>query len=250
MYKVFQDESHIWLQRSSDPETNLSILNTDTTERVAISDHMKAMLQPLSFIDHPRDMLLLGLGGGAAVRFIDRYLPELQLTAIEIDPDIVAIAQTYFSLPQADEQFRVVVADAAEFVRREAAPCDFILSNAFGEKNHMSDALHDAEFYKSCHRILRTDGVIAVNIFRPPADWGRAYLEMLNRIFAEVYFIKLSEISFVMVLCKDRVSRRWPSILRTATRLDCSTSSAEVDFAGFVTRLQAGLAIQQAAGTR
>lgn len=246
MYKVFQDESHVWLQRSSDINTYLTIVNIDTADGVEIIDNQKAMLQPLVFLEHPRDLLLLGLGGGAMVRFVDHYLPELHLTAIEIDPEIVAIAQTFFSLPHTGGRFQVVVADAAKFIRDDAAPCDFIVSNAFGEKNHMSDALHDAPFYEACHRTLRTDGVMTVNIFRPPVGWGRGYLGMLNRIFTEVYFIKLSAENYVMVLCKDRVSLRWPSILETAMRLDDRTSSADVDFAGFVRRLQAGLATQRA----
>jgi spermidine synthase len=172
------------------------------------------------------------------------------LTAIEIDPEIVVIARKYFALPEDDERLRIVVADGVEFIHKQATPCDLIMSDAYGEKNCFIDALHDEAFYKACHRILRPSGVMTVNIFRPDANWGRGYLAMLNRVFAEVYYIKVEEDQFVMVLCKNKVSGRWPAILQAAKELDARKGLAQIGSASLVKQLQASLAIRRQAAAR
>lgn len=244
-YRVFRDDRHVWVQRYSDPDCDLSDVNTDASAGMTLSPYLVAMLQPLPFIEQPRDTIMIGLGGGVCARFIHRYFPELRLTAIEIDPEMVEIARNYFALPEEDERFRIVVDDGVEFIHKHETQCDLILSDSCDENNGIVDALHDEAFYKACHRILRPSGVMTVNIFRPDANWGQGYLAMLNSVFAEVYYIKIEENQFVMVLCKDKVSSRWPAILQTAKELDAREGLGQFKFGGLVRRLQANLAIRR-----
>jgi hypothetical protein len=52
---------------------------------------------------HPKESenptgCIIGLGGGGLVMFLNHVLPWLKLTAVELDPSIVAIAKAYFGL--------------------------------------------------------------------------------------------------------------------------------------------------------
>jgi spermidine synthase len=52
----------------------------------------------------PRDIALIGLGGGSLAKYIHRHLPDSRLTALEINPEVVAAARGYFLLPQDDDK--------------------------------------------------------------------------------------------------------------------------------------------------
>ena len=60
-----------------------------------------------------------------------------------------------------------------------------------------------------------------------------------------MYYIKIEENQFVMVLCKDKVSSRWPAILQTAKELDAREGLGQFKFGGLVRRLQENLAIRR-----
>jgi spermidine synthase len=46
----------------------------------------------------PRSILMLGLAGGTAFRILRHLLPNCELTAIDIDPEIVALAREHMEL--------------------------------------------------------------------------------------------------------------------------------------------------------
>jgi spermidine synthase len=70
-------------------------------------------LLPKSF--KPQKVLLLGLAGGCNARLINRYYPEAQITAVEIDQTMVDIGQKYFALEKV-KNLQIVVADALDYV--------------------------------------------------------------------------------------------------------------------------------------
>ncbi|HOM77902.1 methyltransferase domain-containing protein [Patescibacteria group bacterium] len=63
----------------------------------------------------PRNVLILGLGGGTMQHFIHETFPEANIVSVEIDPIIVDIAKKYFDLDSIGNH-RVIVDDAFRFV--------------------------------------------------------------------------------------------------------------------------------------
>ena len=61
--------------------------------------YTRAMMSFLLFQPQPADVLMIGLGGGSLAKFIHRRLPTTRVTVVEIRPEIVSAARTYFSLP-------------------------------------------------------------------------------------------------------------------------------------------------------
>src|SRR3546814_5000914 len=51
-------------------------------------------------------------------------------TAIEIDPEVIAIGEQFF-MPPEDDRFEIVCDDGAEFVRRDTRRCDILLVDGF-----------------------------------------------------------------------------------------------------------------------
>lgn len=77
--------------------------------------YMKAMMAGLLFQPPPKSVLMLGLGGGDLVRYLNHYLPETRINAVELDAAMVDVSREYFALPGSDE-IKVCIDDALHFL--------------------------------------------------------------------------------------------------------------------------------------
>jgi spermidine synthase len=62
----------------------------------------------------PRSLLMLGLGGGTAIRQLKHFAPGMRITAVEIDAKMVDLARRYMALDEMD--IDVVVGDAYAYI--------------------------------------------------------------------------------------------------------------------------------------
>src|SRR3989338_2151404 len=65
------------------------------------------------FLKAPKNALILGLGAGTIPIILQKSFPEMQITAVEIDPIIIQTAAEYFELPK---NIDVVIGNAAELI--------------------------------------------------------------------------------------------------------------------------------------
>ncbi|MFN3594209.1 MAG: fused MFS/spermidine synthase [Thiobacillaceae bacterium] len=145
-------------------------------------EYTRAMLAFLLFRPEAREVALIGLGGGSIAKFIHRRLPQIHLTALEINPEVVAAARAYFLLPANDARLDVWVADGADYVRQCEARLDALLVDAYDAVRIVED-LATPEFYQACLRALRPGGVAVFNL------WGsdprfEVYRARLDTVFA------------------------------------------------------------------
>src|SRR5207245_2366502 len=92
-----------------------SAMRLDAPDRIEL-DYVRAMMAFLLFHPSPRDVLLVGLGGGSMARFIHQRLPRTRVTVVEIDPGVVTVARRYFRFPEEDARLQIVIGDGAEAV--------------------------------------------------------------------------------------------------------------------------------------
>ncbi|WP_096329695.1 spermidine synthase [Nannocystis exedens] len=128
-------------------------------------DVFRTMLAGFVVHPEPRRILVLGLGGGALPGYFHERLPGLQLEAVDIDPEVVRLAQAFFGVPKDDPSYRVHVADARLFLQR--APTDqrwdMIVLDAF---RGVQVPLHlkTAEFHGEVSKRLAPGGVAVANL--------------------------------------------------------------------------------------
>ena len=133
------------------------------------SPYARAMFVSYLYQPHPRRVLIVGLGGGAMVRFLTHHEPQLQIDAVEIDPAVVRIADTYFGV-RSGENVRVHTADAVAFVESTTDRYDLILMDAFLRPSSATDAtgvpagLKTLEFLGRLKQALAPGGVVAFNV--------------------------------------------------------------------------------------
>lgn len=124
--------------------------------------YTRAMMAFLLFLAQPRDILMVGLGGGSIAKFVHTRMPELRSTAVEILPEVVAAARCFFRLPPDDERLRVVVAEGGAYVAEHPGNCDALLLDGFSEGVH-PESLATAAFFEAARAALRERGVLSVN---------------------------------------------------------------------------------------
>ncbi|EEE13675.1 fused MFS/spermidine synthase [Burkholderia multivorans] len=115
------------------------------------------LLQP-----EPVRVGLIGLGGGSLVKYCYRHLPKTHLTAIEINPEVIALRDR-FRVPPDDERLTIVCADAAQHLATTAHTFDALLLDGFNADGAPSELCSEA-FYASCRARLNDDGVLVVNL--------------------------------------------------------------------------------------
>ena len=125
-------------------------------------------------VRHPQDRaLIIGLGGGGMVRFLNHHLPATTVEAVEIDPEVVKIALSHFGLKEGPKT-RFHTADAFDFIPTSTGSFDSIYFDAFlrapeasglGEKTRR---LKTRAFLTQVRDRIAPGGVVAFNII--PAD--------------------------------------------------------------------------------
>ncbi len=142
--------------------------------------YTRKMMAFLLFLPQPRSILMLGLGGGSLVRYCHRHLPAARITAVEIDPHVIAF-RDQFLLPADGERFRIVQGDAAEFVARCEGRPEVVMVDAF-DRDGVAPTLCTREFYRDLRALLPKRGLAVANLVGPKAE-RVAHLEMLRTVF-------------------------------------------------------------------
>ena len=106
--------------------------------------------------------LYVGLGGGSAPKRAWRDFPDLQLQAVELDPEVVHVARKWFALPQ-DPRLAVEVEDGRRYLQRNDRRWDVIVLDAY-----YSDALPfhltTQEFLELVRDRLAPGGIVVANV--------------------------------------------------------------------------------------
>jgi len=138
-----------------------SAMRLDAPDTIEL-DYVRAMMAFLLFHPEPREVLMVGLGGGSMARFIHQRMLRTRVTVVEINPGVVTVARKYFRFPEEDPRLEVVIGDGAEIVPSRPASCDVLVVDGFVD-GRAADALCTPPFYDAAFAALRGGGVMVAN---------------------------------------------------------------------------------------
>jgi len=108
----------------------------------------------------------LGLGAATITRFCHGVLRMPRVTAVEINPAVIAACRHGFALPADDTRLRVVQADAGDWVADPAQRgCAQVLAVDLYDHEAAAPVLDSDVFYSRCRDVLAPGGVMSVNLF-------------------------------------------------------------------------------------
>jgi len=129
-------------------------------------DYTRAMMAFLLFRPLPREVLMIGLGGGSMARYIHQRMPGTRTTVVEINPKVIALRHE-FEVPEDAQRIELVCADGADFVRDAAANSpigyDVLLVDGFDSEG-LAPSLCSQRFYNDCYHALSLQGVMVANL--------------------------------------------------------------------------------------
>ena len=150
-----------------------------------VNAYTRKMMAFLLFCPRPRQVLLLGLGGGSLVKFCHRNLPATRVTAVEIDANVIAL-RSQFLIPPDGPDLRVIHADGACHVADMAATeerVDVLLVDAY-DRNGIAKSVAQPQFFEAARRVLTDEGVFVMNLAAYESDCA-AHLQLIRSVFGE-----------------------------------------------------------------
>ncbi|MGE5027671.1 MAG: polyamine aminopropyltransferase [Betaproteobacteria bacterium] len=160
--------------------------------------YTRAMMGFLMFNALPQDVLMIGLGGGSLAKFIRRQRPQTRISAVEIEPRVIAAARAHFELPPDDATLSVIEADGALYVRQHPGSADVILLDGFDAGNQV-EALATQTFYAACRRALKPGGILVVNLWGRDSEFAEYFARLTRAFDGEVGWISVQNKTNVIV---------------------------------------------------
>jgi spermidine synthase len=196
-------------------------------------DYTRTMMGFLLLNPRPRQITMIGLGGGSLAKFCHRHLRSARVTVVENNPEVIALRRE-FGIPDDNERLAVLTDDGALHVATVMPEAiDVLLVDGFDHTGQPPQLCSQA-FYDSCRRALAPGGLLVVNLHidHPEHDL------MVCRIAASfdgnaMEMIAGEKANGIVLAGRDRPvtlealhSREWANVLGTAARLQLSAEFA------------------------
>jgi spermidine synthase len=171
-------------------------------------EYVRMMMMWTLFLPAPRHIVQLGLGSAALTKFCYRQFPKARVTAIELNPNVIAVCEAKFGLPPNDGRLDVRQMNALDFVLdpRNHGTVDVLQVDLYDEEAR-GPVLDTPEFYDACAACLSPDGIMTTNVFGDFDNYGKNLQHMELAFDAVVWLPEVHDANIVVIAFK-----RAPSI--------------------------------------
>jgi spermidine synthase len=173
VYMSFGHNQKIYTESAYDPSdvTKLPIKYT------------RLMTAGLAYSTSLSRVLEIGFGGGRTAWYLHHFMPEVSVTSVELDPEVVALAKTYFGIKD-EPNFEVVTQDGRLHLAGTDQTYDIILVDAY-RGPFVPFHLLTKEFYQVAKSRLSAGGVMVQNI-EPSTMLFDSAIATISSVFANV----------------------------------------------------------------
>ncbi len=133
----------------------------------------------------PRSVLMLGLAGGTAYRVLRHLLPDCELTAIDIDPEIVGLAREHMELDALG--IEVVIGDAYGWLAKNRRKFDVVFDDIYlaGKTDVFRPRAWNPELMEHLKNAMAPGGLLAVNLVT--GEGHRTMQSLTRKILSEAF---------------------------------------------------------------
>jgi spermidine synthase len=166
---------------------------------------------------------LIGLGGGAMVRFLNHELPQMRLDVVEIDPVVVSLAREFFGAAEGPHT-RIFTEDAVQFLQHARERYDLILVNAHlmpsaeTTSTGLPRSFRAEAFLRSLRARLLPGGVVAFNLIEGKDT--AANIQRIRGAFEAVDVYRSAAIGNIIVVALAGGALREEELRKRAQVLD------------------------------
>ncbi len=150
------------------------------------------------------NILVLGVAGGSVIKTLKNdFNTDAKITGVEIDPDVIELANKYFKL-NSISNLELVIADAFQFIKNTQETYDLIIIDIFNDSN-MPNELFENQFWSSIHKSLNNNGKCLFNtIYTSKKDLQRnqQLTSLLKSLFKSIKQLKTHRINELFIIEK------------------------------------------------
>lgn len=118
----------------------------------------------------PKSVLILGLGGGTVARQLRRFVKDVRIVGVEIDPGVVDVARRHLHLGDTDVE--VHVKDAYEYLADTDERFDVVIDDLFlsGKTDVVRSRVPDGDTLKLVRSRVADGGLVVANLITDQGD--------------------------------------------------------------------------------
>lgn len=147
--------------------------------------YARAMMAGLLFHDHPREVLMIGLGGGTIAKFLLHQFADCRLKVVEFRGSVLKVARSHFGLPF-DPRLKIKIGCGAQHVRQHSRENsdlhDLIMIDAYDHAG-MAPEVSSETFFDNCRTLLTRDGLLVINLWGTDKDLFQQVAWNMGRVF-------------------------------------------------------------------
>lgn len=205
-------------------------MNVDSPDRL-VFEYYRMSLIVLPFLDNePKDILVIGLGAGAVPRYLNRHFPNASIDVVEIDPDILNVAEKFFHFKENDKM-RVYINDGRMFIKRAKKKYDVVFLDAY-RNGSIPFHLTTREFLAETKKILKPGGVVTSNILSESMNqFHDSMIVTYQNSFEHLYIFTGKESkNYIFVATDQRKSKKFREVFEKSKRITAE-KNMDVDLA-------------------
>ena len=185
--------------------------------------------------EKPLRVLVLGVGGGAAIHLLNRFCAPASIVGVELSKIHLQVARKYFDLRYPNLQ--LVQANAIEWlIEYDGEPFDLIIDDLYGEElgEPCRAVTADASWFDILLDHLAEDGIAVLNFVnnREWRDSGYFYADFVREAFPAVFrFTTPTCHNAVVALSRGEIELKdWRRRLREFPQLDTRRPQCRLRF--------------------
>lgn len=131
-----------------------------------------------------KNCLILGLGAGTAAALVAKDWPEAKIVGVELDPIMVDLGKKYFDLSEISN-LEVVIADAAEWVKKAGSQFDLILVDVY-KGGRIPVEVRSEAYFNKLKRLKSKNGLLVFDLLvSQRGEQAESFLQELKEVFPE-----------------------------------------------------------------
>ena len=195
-----------------------SVAKVDDPDHVELA-YARVMPIGLAFVEQPKRVLIVGLGGATIPRFLHKHYPRTMIDVVEIDPDVVYVAKRFFGFRE-DSTMHAHAEDGRRFIERCQNPYDIIFLDAF-DADSIPYSLATREFLVAAREALAPKGIVVANVWSSSSNpLYDSMVRTYQDVFDQLHVVDVSGVGNKILIAlptKRKLDR--DDVLRTASRI-------------------------------
>lgn len=181
--RIERCNDELQLKFNTDSEAIQSAINIEHPHQL-VMQNLQYLMGILLFIPEPKNILLLGVGGGSLVHFFRHYLPQCHINAVEYNPELLDIAFRHLHLPKASERLDYIIDDARSFLEQDTGVYDLIVVDIF-EGNLSPPWLQQETFIQQIKTRLSSQGAVSFNLLINDKKTFKDFYRIFRTLFQQ-----------------------------------------------------------------